>query len=186
MHPSLWGLAMTNRAKDLKSDPDRLFSPLEFDWTVQLHQPATLLAYEYWRSRCAGRAMPSRADLDPVTMRKFTSHVGLIEIREAEGQGITYFIRRAGTKWEEVFGVMTGRFLHEFLSLEFEARWREVFDAVREAKAPVRVTTGIHFQRKTWLETEMFVAPLGENNKVTMLFMTFVASNKRQLSPNGL
>ncbi len=66
--------------------------------------------------------MPSRADLDPVAMRKFTAHVGLIEIRQADGSDIAYFIRRAGTKWEEVYGAITGHLLHEFLSPEIEAR----------------------------------------------------------------
>ncbi len=176
---------MTNRSTGLNVGAEAPAQPLEFDWTVQLHQPVTILAYEYWRSRCAGRAMPSRADLDPVAMRKFTAHVGLIEIRQADGSDIVYFIRRAGTKWEEVYGAITGRLLHEFLPPEIETRWRVVFDAVREAKAPLRVSTGINFQGKTWLETEMFVAPLGENGQVTMLFMTFVASNKRQPSPSG-
>ncbi len=131
-------------------------------------------AHEYWKSCCAARPMPSRADLDPVAMRKFTTHVGLIEIRTEPNEAAEYFIRRAGTKWEEVFGPMTGRFIHEFLPPEIETSWREVFNAVREAKAPLRVTTRIQFQRKSWLQAEMFVAPLGER-EVTMLFMTFVA-----------
>ncbi|MDE2134935.1 MAG: PAS domain-containing protein [Alphaproteobacteria bacterium] len=151
---------------------------LEFDWTLQLTKPATILACEYWRSRCGGRSMPNRNDLDPVAMRKFTPHVGLIDIRKAEDGTTDYFIRRAGTKWEEVYGPMTGRYLWEFLPPEIEPNWREVFGAVQAAKAPVRVTTGIDFQGKTWLKAEMFVAPLGEGGDVSMLFMTFVSWSK--------
>ncbi len=154
-------------------DADSRVQPLEFDWTAQFSKPATILAYEFWRSCCAGRAMPSRADLNPVAMRKFTQHVGLIEIRK-EGSHIDYFIRRAGTKWEEVYGAITGHLLQEFLPPAIETSWRLVFDAVREARAPLRVTTRVDFQRKNWLKIEMFVAPLGEDGEVTMLFMTFV------------
>ena len=152
--------------------------PLEFDWTVQLTQPATVLAHDYWRARCAGRPMPGRADLDPLAMRRFTEHVGLVEIRASEGSDVEYFIRRAGGRWEEVYGAITGHYLHEFLPPELEGSWRELFDAVRIRKMPARVTTGIDFRGKTWLKTEMFVAPLGQDGEVTMLLMTFVAWSK--------
>ena len=64
---------------------------------------------------------------------------------------------------------------------EIEARWREVLDAVREAEMPARVTTGIGYKNKTWLRTEMLVAPLGMNAEVAMLLMVFVAWSKSRL-----
>jgi hypothetical protein len=48
--------------------------------------------------------------------------------------------------------------------------------SVPHASQQRRVTTGIQFQRKTWIEAEMFVAPIGDD-EVTMLFMTFVAAS---------
>lgn len=149
--------------------------PLTFDWELRFTQAATRNALAYWNKVRGSRPMPSRDDLDPVAMRRFTEHVGLIEIRSESGGDVDYFIRRAGTKWEEVFGPMTGRLIHEFLPPEIEMMWRQVFDLVRSAKAPVRVTTGIKFQRKNWLDAEMFIAPLGDAEP-TMLFMTFVSS----------
>jgi hypothetical protein len=148
--------------------------PLRFDWNLKFTRPATRLAHEYWESCRAGRTMPTRADLKPAAMHKFTEHVGLVEVRAEPGPDVDYFIRRAGTKWEQVFGPMTGRLIHDFLPPEIETRWREVFDPVRTRVVPVRVTTGITFQRKTWLETEMFVGPLGAD-RVSMLFLTFVS-----------
>ncbi|MDE2631414.1 MAG: hypothetical protein KGM97_10545, partial [Alphaproteobacteria bacterium] len=56
-----------------------------------------------------------------------------------------------------------------------EPSWRAVFDAVRTAQKPLRVATRIDFQNKTWLNCEMFVAPLGKDGQVSMLFMTFAA-----------
>jgi len=98
----------------------------------------------------------------------------LIEIRtNADGQP-DYLIRRASGKWEEIYGPMTGRYIHEFLPPLLEGRWRELFDAVRERKAPVCARTGIEFQ-KTWLMAEMFVAPLGSDGEVSMLLMCFVS-----------
>jgi hypothetical protein len=148
---------------------------LHFDWGLQFTREATRLASAYWHARAEGRAMPSRADLNPADMRTFTENIGLIEIRRDSGPHVEYFIRRAGSDWEKVFGAMTGRFIHEFLPPEIEVRWRKVFDAVRVKKAPVRVITGILFQAKNWLTTEMFVAPLGLANEPDMLFIAFTA-----------
>jgi hypothetical protein len=146
---------------------------LHFDWKLHFTREPTRLAGEYWHSRLAGRTM--RADLDPAAMRKFTQNTGLVEIRRDSAPHVEYFIRRAGSDWENVFGAMTGRFIHEFLPPEIEMRWRQVFDAVREKNAPLRVTTGILFQAKTWLTTELFVAPLGEADEPNMLFIAFTA-----------
>ena len=147
---------------------------MAFDWTLQATQPAIVRARDYWQSRRGERPMPNRADLDPVAMRGFTEHVGLVEVRRDTGVEVDYFIRRAGTKWEAVFGAMTGRLIQEFLPPEIETRWREVFDAVCQAKAPLRVTTDILFQNKSWLEAEMFVGPLGEG-EVSMLLLAFTS-----------
>lgn len=148
---------------------------MAFDWDLQATQPAIVRARDYWQSRRNGRPMPNRADLNPVAMRSFTEHVGLIEIRHEPDSD--YFIRRAGLKWEAVFGPITGRFIHEFLPPEIESRWRQVFDTVYNAAAPLRVTTDIRFQRKSWLEAELFVAPLGDA-EITMLFLAFASWNR--------
>lgn len=150
---------------------------MALDWELLATQPAIISARDYWQSRRNGRLMPNRADLNPVAMRRFTEHIGLIEVRhEPEGEA-DYFIRRAGTRWEAVFGPITGRSIHEFLPPEIEMRWRQVFDAVCKAKAPVRVTTDIRFQQKSWLDAELFVAPLGET-EVVMLFLAFTSWNR--------
>ncbi|HEY3637958.1 MAG TPA: PAS domain-containing protein [Rhizomicrobium sp.] len=148
---------------------------MAFDWELQATQPVIVRARDYWQSRRHDRPMPTRADLDPASMRSFTEHVGLIEVRQ--GSEIDYFIRRAGTKWEAVFGSMTGRLIQEFLPPEIETRWRQVFDAVCRAKAPLRVTTDILFQGKSWLDAEMFLGPLGDG-EVSMLFLAFTSWNR--------
>ena len=85
-----------------------------------------MLAGEYWQAQRGEREMPRRSDLNPGAMRKFTEHVGLIEVRV--GRETDYFIRRAGTQSEQVFGPMTGKFIREFLPPEIETRWRSVDD----------------------------------------------------------
>jgi hypothetical protein len=147
---------------------------MAFDWALRAQQPAIIRARDYWQLRRCERPMPNRADLDPAAMRSFTENVGLVEVRRESGGEVDYYIRRAGAKWEAVFGAMTGRLIHEFLPPEIETRWRQVFDAVCDAKAPLRVTTDILFQNKSWLEAEMFIGPLGDT-EAAMLFLAFAS-----------
>lgn len=150
-------------------------SPNHFDWALGFTRQPNTLAYAYWSACCNGRKMPERADLDPVAMRKFTAHVGLVEIRPTERGTEDYFIRRAGSKWEEVYGPMTGKLLHEFLPDDIAPTWRQAFGAVCSTRAPVRLTARVDFKAKNWLEIEMLIAPLGEGRAVTMLLTSFVA-----------
>jgi hypothetical protein len=150
-------------------------SPNHFDWALGFTRQPNILAQAYWSACCKSRAMPRRADLDPVAMRKFTSHVGLVEIRSDDRGAVDYFIRRAGVQWEEVYGHMTGKLLHEFLPEEIEHTWREAFDAVRCRAAPVRLSAQVDFEAKNWLDVEMLIAPLGEGETPTMLLTCFVA-----------
>ena len=69
-------------------------------------------AYLYWRAKAAGRAMPSRADIDPIEIPKLLPDVMLVE-RLATGR---YRYRLIGTENTRAQGVnATGRFLDEVL-----------------------------------------------------------------------
>ncbi len=155
------------------------FTPLVFDWSLAMTREPTRLACEYWRSRCGSSWAPQRTDIAPAAMRKFIAHVGLVTIESAGGRNL-YTIRHAGTEWENVFGPMSGKRLDEFLPAAIENRWRDVFDSVCGAMAPLRVTTRIEFRGKTWLRTELFVAPLrGADDSLPMLFICFTTWSER-------
>jgi len=153
---------------------DTSTSPNIFDETLSFTREPNKLALAYWQSCRGSRTMPSRADLDPVAMKKFTPNVGLVEIRKLEN-GVAYFVRRAGMRWEEVYGPMTGKFLSEFLPPHVVSSWYEIFGRAREIKAPVRLCSRVDFGDKRWLAVEQLVAPLGEQDDVAMLFVSFVA-----------
>ncbi len=121
--------------------------------------------------------MPSRDDLQFSAMARFAAHIVLVDVRAAPDTRTEYFIRLAGTQCEAVFGSVSGRTTIQVAPAHIEKRWRSVFDIVLNAKLPVRITAGIEFADKVWLETESLIAPLGRDGDVSMLFICFTASN---------
>jgi hypothetical protein len=74
--------------------------------------PRLELAYHYWCEKAAGRAMPSRADIDPTEIPRLLPDVMLVE-RLANGR---YRYRLIGTENQTAHGInATGRFLDEVL-----------------------------------------------------------------------
>ena len=154
--------------------------PIAIDDSLFFVRPETREALAYWKSRLDGRPMPSRADLDPRAMRAFMPNVALVELRQAPDGTQDYYIRLAGTALEQLFGPLTGQSISAFLPAEIEARWRRMFDAARDAAAPIRTIGRIAFQKKTWLEGETLTAPLGADGKtVSMLFVVLASWETR-------
>lgn len=150
--------------------------PIALDELLSFVQPETIAALAYWRSKLGGRPMPSRADLDPRQMRSFMPHIALVELRKAADGSQDYYIRLAGTALEQVFGHLTARLISEFLPPEIEVRWRSMFDAARDAAAPIRAFGRVAFQRKHWLQCEIMIAPLGNDGKTISMFYAAVAT----------
>jgi hypothetical protein len=68
--------------------------------------------YRYWQSKAAGRAMPSRADIDPVEIPGLLPHIMLVDVLEDGG----YRYRLIGTEIERAHGVKaTGRRADEMI-----------------------------------------------------------------------
>lgn len=69
-------------------------------------RPATAAFYRYWKAKCGTRAMPSRADIDPLEMRPWLPGVALIEVNRmpAEASGYELRYRLIGTRPTELRG----------------------------------------------------------------------------------
>src|SRR5215469_13576270 len=91
------------------------FPPMQVESELAFDEPVTRAAFEFWDSRRHGKALPSRKDLDHAGMRGFIAHVGLISCVQ-NNDVITYRVKLAGSRWEAVFGPMSGRLTSEFLA----------------------------------------------------------------------
>jgi hypothetical protein len=91
-------------------------------------------AYRYWRGKAAGRAMPARADIDPIDIPRLLPDVMLVE-RFEDGR---YRYRLIGTENARAHGInATGRFLDEVLpGPEYRTHVLALYDeCVRECRA---------------------------------------------------
>ncbi|MDE2228672.1 MAG: PAS domain-containing protein [Alphaproteobacteria bacterium] len=70
--------------------------------------------YHYWRRKCAGRPMPSRADIDPVELSATVwPYIMILEVVRASGV-IRFRYRRVGEVfWRATGREPTGQFLDE-------------------------------------------------------------------------
>jgi hypothetical protein len=144
--------------------------PFTIDKSAAFTRPATIKALEYWRTCKGDRAMPSRADISPSALRTVLPQIGLVDVPAAGDRPTAYTVRLAGDAITQVFGPLTGKPIDEFLPPEILERWIACFDTARTSAAPVRAASRIAYQNKTWLQSEVLLAPLGQDGHVLMLF----------------
>lgn len=78
-----------------------------------LDDPLLRLAYHYWRSKCAGRSMPRRVDIDPAEIPALLPNILITEMLE---EGTRYRYRLAGSAVTEAFGrSLTGQYVDELM-----------------------------------------------------------------------
>ena len=158
-------------------------TPVIVDRELRFAHRAMRDALAYWQSRCGKRAMPSRADLDPLDMRSFLPYVGLVEC-EPSGGGLDFRVRLAGTAVEDIFSPISGRRPGEFLPPEIAARWRYALETTVKAAVPLRFVTRLALESKDFLTTEILIAPLSEDGrKVSMLFAVLVVWSNEAVPP---
>lgn len=148
--------------------------------------PVLLQGYDYWDSKRGGRAMPARADLDPIEMKAFLPHIVLTDVlhNSAPDLPLDFRYRLMGTA---VDGHMSRRFTGLRLS-ELPAQrqgsqmWLNFSEVVAERRPRFhRVPyVGPH---KDFLSLIDLVLPLADDgNNVTML-ISLVDFIPREVNP---
>ena len=145
--------------------------PIVVDRNLEFVHPANVQALAYWQSKCGPRAMPARADLDPLEMRGFLANVALVDVLPREGRPSEFRIRLAGAAIEDVFGPVSARLLTDAVPAATAARWAGMFQATIDARGPIRVSGRVSYEKMDYLETEALFAPLADAGAdISMLF----------------
>ncbi len=144
----------------LTIDPDNLVSPLRE-------------IRDYWASKCGGRAIPRRADIDPLELP--AQHMPYLSILDVLPQTNDFRFRVIGTGITERLGRdSTGKTVREvYAAADRETRdWMlEVYQAVVTHKRPVLKRGTLRMVQKEFVDFEALHVPLSEDGeRVSMLF----------------
>ena len=141
-------------------------SPVTIDWNLGFVRETTKSAYAYWLSLCNGRKMPRRQELSPSRMRGFLQHVTLVSIvRDQPDGAMDFMVTLQGQHTHDIYGPVAHRRLHEVLPAHLEQRWRDGLELAAESARPVRLSSRMSADGKSWLAGEVLIAPLGDDNQ---------------------
>ena len=124
--------------------------------------------YDYWSEKRGARAMPSRADIDPLDMRFVIGNVILVDV--IAGEPLKFRIRLHGTNLSErVRFDLTGKMLDEMPQVEFRNLTRRSFTKVATTKEPLHAYRDLILdERRRHYET--LILPLsGDGDRVDMI-----------------
>jgi hypothetical protein len=136
-----------------------------------LHKPenaAFLEFYEYWLAKGAGRAMPARADIDPLDIPGLLANVFLIDV--VAGHPRRFRFRLVGTRITELEGEMTNRFLDEFVPGAAGTAMARHYEDTAQGRIYVRRET-LHWRRRDYVNYHVLLLPLSSDGRtIDMLF----------------
>ncbi|HEY0300018.1 MAG TPA: PAS domain-containing protein [Rhizomicrobium sp.] len=116
-------------------------------------------ALALWRSKAAGRAMPSRTDMTARAMKPYLTQMSLLE-RVAEDGRPRYRIRLHGSALARYAGDTTGKFVDEVVPGARLEGYRNLYDTVLAYAAPLRVVSHYQGPQIDYLIGETLLAPL--------------------------
>jgi hypothetical protein len=118
--------------------------------------------YGLWRAKAdAIGALPSREDFDIRMLKPFLRHVAILErVTGADGKS-GFRIRLQGTTMAHFFGDQQGKMLESAVPPDLVDRWTSIYDALLDARRPLRLRGSYETENMNYLSTESFAVPLG-------------------------
>ncbi len=139
------------------------------DWTEICH-PDIRLMLDYWRGKCAGRAMPRRADIDPVEISRYLPYVTLVDVVTDERR---FVYRLVGTMEVALRGRdPTGQSIAEAFFGRSVEDVLQKYDTVCESKAPFYEIDDFQMTDRYVNEENLFV-PLSDDGETVNKIMVF-------------
>lgn len=151
------------------------------DETMAFTQPELAALFDLWRAKAdASRSLPRREDLDIRFLKPFLRHVSVLErIGGAAGQP-SYRIRLQGSFLVQFFGDQTGKLLEDAVPADLAERWAGVYDALLEARRPLRLLGSYDRENMNYLTGEALALPLGNGDAapVSVLSATYYSPRR--------
>ena len=137
----------------------------------QLQHPTNQAAFAYWDEIRAGRAMPSRADLDPSDIPTILPCVFLLDVAQ---DPLDFRYRLIGTKMASHLNRdLTGAWMSEVAHQKPPSRIWSACARVVETRVPLSSDTPYVGKHHEYKKTEDLILPLSADGEtVNMLFVT--------------
>lgn len=125
--------------------------------------------FAYWLDKRGARAMPARADIEPMEIPRLLRHVYLLDVVAAPRD---YRFRLIGTAIVERYGDdHTGKPIGEVFPEPTLSLARRIFGTVVEERRPVRASGPVVWRRDGHVTFECVYLPLADNARdVNMIF----------------
>jgi hypothetical protein len=138
---------------------------LSVDETMAFAKPELVILYDLWRVKAdAMRALPRREDLDIRLLKPFLRHVSVVERLAGASGKSSYRIRLQGSFLVEHFGDQTGKLMEDAVPGDLAERWAGVYDAILDARRPLRLQGTYKQERMDYLVGESLSVPLGNGD----------------------
>jgi len=136
-----------------------------------LTQPMLAAVLEYWQKKRADKWLPSRADIDPVELRKLLPYIYLIDV--IPGDPLQFRMRLVGTNVRDFAGQdFTGRIIDDSIYGPYTT------DAVNRLISIVRVQkphylhgVAIYQGQRSWQRFEALQLPMSNDGKTVDMIM---------------
>ena len=145
------------------------------DASMSFAAPALNEMREIWKSVATQPGLPSRALFTARVLKSHLRNLSVMAIEGDAGRPGRYRHRYVGGGMTAVFGELTGQTFEDFMPPAILPRTIACFDAVVEARGPVRVLTHFQHHKANYLEAEIFAAPLAEDGTTPNMVMTVTA-----------
>jgi hypothetical protein len=116
---------------------------------------------DYLTRKRGGRAMASRADIDPTEIREFLPYIVLVDI---ERDPLRVYYRLVGTRIAEFYGEFTGTWMHDRpISDAYRQIAENIYRTLIETKAPVYGVTEMRTRSDAMVSYEWGYFPLSND-----------------------
>jgi len=124
----------------------------------ELHSQVLIDAFEYWRSKCGDKGLPSRPEIDPIEMKLFLDRIMLVDV---ESEPRRYRYRLVGTLITQTTNRdVTSQYWDEvYTDIQYEVL-KVSLDNVVETRKPCRSTGSVNYVRKEFVSVEVLDLPL--------------------------
>jgi hypothetical protein len=130
----------------------------------------------YWESKRRGALLPSRADIDPIDLRRLLPQILLSEVVRAAA-GLRFRFRLAGTAFTTLVGRdVTGLFLDELGPPDRVAPVHRAMTAVVEHARPAYLVSHVTVRSEEYLMAKRLGVPLAADGRnVDMVLAVWLA-----------